>query len=242
MVPGALDVVVRTYVRDFRFLSLSLRALLMHVAGYRRIIVAMPGSSFERLRRDDIPGHAAISVATGGEFKNDYVGQQITKLHADELTDAEYIALVDSDCVFHTRCDLRELMFARGRPIVRFLTKRRADPRDGWRRCVEDFFGQAAPFDAITNTPVLFPRRLFAELRTECVARHGVTLRDWALARRADTLSEFNLLAALAWTKHRDEFVWRAVDDVSDWPFRQFWSRSPRREEMLREAMSFLAR
>ena len=40
-------------------------------------------------------------------YENDYIGQQITKLHADTYSDASVILHLDSDQVFVAPCDLQ---------------------------------------------------------------------------------------------------------------------------------------
>ena len=88
----AIDILIRTYFRDFRWLDLALRSILKFVEGYRRIIIVMPGSSLQRLRGDEIPASARTTVVRCPDYLDDYLGQQVSKLHADEFTDAQLIA------------------------------------------------------------------------------------------------------------------------------------------------------
>jgi len=68
----------------------------------------MPGSSFERLRGDGIPTSTQAIVLRCEEYEDDYIGQQITKLNADNFTDAPLIAHIDSDCIFCARARSRQ--------------------------------------------------------------------------------------------------------------------------------------
>jgi hypothetical protein len=223
----AIDILIRTYFRDFRWLSLSLLSIFKFVEGYRRIIIVMPESSFERLRDDEIPSSGKIAVLLCHDYADDYVGQQVSKLNADNFTDAQLIAHIDSDCIFSTRCTLPTLLTRNERPVIRFLRRSRRRTSDGWRQCITDFHGEALPFDVLVTPPHVYSRDLYRELRGRCRLRHRVTLDEWCLSRRIDSLSEFGLLAAEAWFHHRENYFWVAADDGTEWPCRQYWTRGP---------------
>src|SRR5437016_2118310 len=102
-----IDIFIRTYFRDFRWLDLSLRSIGKFVQGFRRIVIVMPASSFERLRNCAISPSSRATVLCCSEYSDDYLGQQVSKLQADEFTDASLIAHVDSDSIFTPRAHCR---------------------------------------------------------------------------------------------------------------------------------------
>jgi len=226
-VAHAIDILIRTYFRDFCWLTLSLLSTVKFVEGYRRIVIVMPGSSLERLRGDEIPASARAITLACHEYSDDYLGQQVTKLNADLFTDAPLIAHIDSDSIFRAPCSLPALLTRNQRPVIRILWRSRRQASDGWRRCVDDFYGEPLPFDVLAPPPYLYLSDLYGNLRRGCVLRHGIPLDEWCLSRRIDSLSEFGLLAAQAWFHHRDEYCWIAADDETGWPCRAYWSRSP---------------
>jgi hypothetical protein len=228
----ALDIVVRTYFSDLRWLEVSLLSVAKFVEGYRRVVVVMPLSSAERLRAEQIPEPARTTIGYCDEFADDYVGQQISKLYADHYTDADIITHLDSDCVFEAPCNLLALVAGDGRPAIRIRSRSRRPESDGWRRCVTDLYGRPLPFDVLTPAPWSYSRNLYASLRETCRRRQHTTLKSWCMARRCDTVSEFSLLAAEAWFHHRDEYEWVTTDAHTDWPCRQYWSRTPRASEI----------
>jgi hypothetical protein len=236
-----IDIVIRTWFRDFRWLALSLRSILRLVEGYRRIVVVMPGSSLERLPRGVVPATERITVIACPEFANDYLGQQITKLHADEVTDAPLIVHVDSDCIFQSPCALRPLLIKDGRPILRGAWRPKRQLDDGWRRCVIDFYGQPLPFDAVVAPPMIFPASLYRDLRLRCRAFHQIDITQWALSRQIDTLSEYGILCGEAWFARRDDFYWANTENEVYWPCRQYWSHSPKAADIQRRLESELA-
>lgn len=223
-----IDIFIRTYFRDFRWLELSLLSIVKHVEGFRQIIVVMPASSRARLRGSVIPPSAKAVVLTGPEYENDYLGQQVDKLNADLFTGSPFTVHVDSDCFFHGPCSLPALLMRNGRPVVRVLRESRRPARDGWRRCIVDFHGQPLPFDPVVSLPAMYPSDLYRELRARCRDRHCTTVDRWVLSRRLDAVSEFALLAGEAWLGHRDDVCWGFADDETGWPCVQYWSRSPR--------------
>jgi hypothetical protein len=226
-VTPAIDILVRTYFRDFRWLVHCLSSIRNNVKGYRNVVVVMPPSSLDRLRPDDIPNRKGVSVRACDEYVDDYLGQQITKLKADALTDADYVAIVDSDCVFHAPCSLVSLFFEGERPVVRYLGRSRRPATDGWRVCVEEFHGTSLPFGALTAPPWLYPASVFGELRASALRRHGVPVDRWVLGRSLDRVSEIGLLTGQAWLHRRDDFVWRDQLDTNGWRCVAYWSRSP---------------
>jgi hypothetical protein len=230
--PPAIDIHIRTYFRDLRWLHVSLLSVARFVEGYRRIVVVMPRSSAERLNPDQIPDPARTTVVLCDDYADDYIGQQVSKLHADLDTDADIITHLDSDCAFDAPCNLPALLTNDGRPIIRVLAKSRRPASDGWRRCVTELHGRPLPFDPLAPAPWTYSRALYASLRDTCHKRHHTTLEAWCLARRCDTVSEFSLLAAQAWFHHRDQYHWVTVDSDPTWPCRQYWSRSPRANQL----------
>jgi hypothetical protein len=241
MIP-VIDIFVRTYFRDFRWLELSLLSIIKFVEGFRRIVIVMPASSLDRLRGIGLSACEQIIVLECQEYPDDYLGQQITKLSADLFTDAPLIVHVDSDCIFHAPCSLPALLTAHGRPVIRALWKSRRPVADGWRRCVAEFHGEPLPFDALVPPPILYPSHLYRDLRTECLVRHGIELDHWVLSRRIDTMSEFSLMAGQAWFKQRNDFCWVPADNASSWPCFQYWSRSPKAADMRAEVSRALGR
>ena len=227
-----LDIFVRTYFRDLRWLEVSLLSVARFAKGYRRIVVVMPRSSAERLRAEQIADPARTVVDYCDEYVDDYVGQQVSKLYADQYSDADMITHIDSDCVFEAPCDLSALVARAGRPTVRMRSRSRRPTSDGWRRCVADLYGEPLPFDPLTPAPWTYSRNLYASLRETCLQRHRTTLADWCMARRCDMISEFSLLAAEAWFHHQDEYDWATTDSHPDWPCRQYWSRGPRARQV----------
>lgn len=225
MAPGVhptVDVFIRSYHRDRAWLALALRAIHMFLRGHRRVVVVLPRASAERM--GDLTERMAAQVTFHfcDNEADDYLGQQVTKLHADTYTDAQVILHLDADQLFLAPCDVSQLFDgARVRMDHGAASNRPAG--DGWRRCAADFFGRALAWDLTVPPPLAMPRQVYAGLREECLRRHGLALPDYARRRGADRFCEFALLRAQALLFASDRCSWQEHGPLPQ--CRTFWSR-----------------
>ena len=212
-----VDVFIRSYHRDRAWLALALRAIAHYLHGHRRVVVVMPRSS-----RDRMGETGNVHVEYCADYADDYLGQQITKLHADLHTDADVILHLDSDQVLVAPCDVRQL-FDGARIRIDYRADGNRPATDGWRRAARDFFGDEPPWDLTVPPPLAMPRELYAGLRAFCLRRHGCTLIDYALRQGADRFCEFALLRGYALRFAGDLCTWSTAPPLPQ--CRTFWSR-----------------
>ena len=229
---------VRSYYRDLRWLELCLRSIATHCRGFRRTILVVPASSRARL---DHLGLAGDLTVTCSDFADDYLGQQVTKLTADQLTDAELICHVDSDCVFRRPTTPADLLVGR-RPYVLLEPYERLDPHVPWKALTERFLGGTVEHEFMRTPPYTFPRWIYAALRAHALETQGVPLEEYVVAQPHRGFSEFNALGSFAYRFHREEFMWidPLVDEPPEPPCRAFWSRTGPSAEQLREIAELL--
>lgn len=220
----AIDIVIRSYHRDVSWLSLVLRSIELFVTGHRRVIVVAPRSSHPRMNPPALDGASLLECP---DYRNDYLGQQVTKLHADQYTDADIILHVDSDQIFVAACDLSQRLFHRDRLRMTYDPTGRRPARDGWRRCVEGFFGRPVEWDLATSLPLAVPRHVYAALRGECLSKHQVSITQYAHAARVDHFSETALLRGYVALHEHHRYEWvDASKDALVPECRTFWSRA----------------
>lgn len=212
-----VDVFIRSYHRDRAWLALALRAIARYLHGHRRVVVVVPRASRERMGDT---GNATVEYCE--DYADDYLGQQLTKLHADLCTDADIILHLDSDQVFVAPCDVRQL-FDGARIRIDYRADGNRPATDGWRRAARDFFGDEPPWDLTAPPPLAVPRELYAGLRAFCLHRHGCTLADYALRQGADRFCEFALLRGYALRCGGDICTWSEAPLLPQ--CRTFWSR-----------------
>ena len=216
------DLFIRTYWKDLGWLRYCLQSIVAYCHGFRDVIVVAPDSSRQRMIMSDLwPGARFI---WSRDYVDDYLGQQATKLQADLHTDADLICHVDSDCVFHVRTTPDDLMRG-GRP---FIARRRIETlgaRSPWRAATEKFLNWPVAHDYMHHPPFLYPRWLYGEVRAHAPAVHGVDIEAYLAAQPRRGFSEFNVLGAFAWTRHRDDFVWIDAETSPPTPrCRWYWS------------------
>jgi hypothetical protein len=222
-----IDILIRSYHRDVDWLVLAVASIRLFVSGYRDLIVVLPEMSVDRINWPAVPILQDVVVLHCHNYANDYVGQQITKLHADTYTDADVILHLDSDQVFVAPCDLHDQLFAAGRLRMECDSSERRPLVDGWRRCPAVFLRRAVPLDVTASPPVAFPHHLYAEVRRFCERTHGLPIQDYASTLRSDRFSEFAVLRGYALLNEPGRYAWV---DTSTHSFmaecRTFWSRA----------------
>jgi hypothetical protein len=220
------DLIIRSYYRDFGWLRQCLASIGRWCTGFRRTVVVLPGSSLDRWTHLDATP-AGVEVIGCPDYPDDYLGQQISKLYADELTDADYLWHVDSDCVFRRRTSPGDLV-RNGRPVQLMEPYAALGRYVPWRELTENFLGVDTPYEFMRQPPYVFPRWLYAEVRAFCLARHGVTLAEYVRAQPPRGFSEFNALSGYAWHFHPEAFSWvdLTTEPLTDPCCRVFWSRA----------------
>lgn len=228
-----IDIFIRSYYRDWEWLNLALQSTALFVTGFRCVVVVIPRSSVARMDLTSLEKMHRVRVEVCDDYRDDYLGQQVTKLYADTFTDAEVIVHLDSDQVFVEHCDLRRTLIDGSKVKIGYQSGNMRPAADGWRKCVPDFFGRDVAVDVTGPLPLAIQRLTYAELRRMCRDRHGLSLADYAQARSADRFSELALLRAVILIRGLPHYTWL---DLRDRPLiaacRTFWSRAQSPEQV----------
>nr|WP_248832548.1 hypothetical protein [Frankia sp. Mgl5] len=216
-------VLIRTYYRDLAWLSYSLAAVEKWCRGFTEVVVVSPRTGAPAVRRA-LPGSVRLEICP--DYRDDYLGQQVTKLHADRFTDAELICHVDSDVIFTRSTTPVDLLVA-GRPWLVRLPVDKLGRHRPWVASTEDFLGFRVSHDFMQQPPFTYPRWIYPEIRRLSVARHGRSLDEYVTGQPPRGFSEFNVLGAYALAHHPDAFTWfecgdPAVPSLCAW----YWSRA----------------
>lgn len=218
-----MDIVIRSYYKDFRWLSYCLRSIRKFCHGFSNVIVIIPQSSAERFRWLGLG--AGVTTVVCEDYYDDYLGQQVTKLMADSYSEADFICHLDADCVFRRAIRPPDL-FVNGKPTF-VITPYRVLPNSlPWQRLSEGFLGREVEFDFMRRQPLVFPRWLYRDLRQFGRRAFGITLGDYVMSRPSAGFSEYNALGAYAYYHHADAFKWvvRSVPEPEEEFCRWFWS------------------
>ncbi len=222
-----VDLVIRSYYRDFRWLRLALASIDIFLRGYREVVLLLPESSMDRWRESLAPEGMPLRLVVCKDYADDYLGQQVSKLYADQVSGADYIAHLDSDCSFVRPTSCLEELFRAGRPIHIYRQSAVRPAFDGWRRSVQRILGINTVSDFMVKLPAVYPREIYSQLRQFVLGLHGQELAELVLAQRSDQFSEFSVLGAYAFEYMHERFTWLEAEDESlaSWPCIQFWSR-----------------
>jgi hypothetical protein len=202
--PLTCDIIVRSYRKDLDWLSYCLRAIRRHAFGFRQVAVVLPRSTGPWLRRNSVVP-AEVRIEWCDDYDDDYLGQQVTKLYADQLSDADLLCHIDADC-----------LLAEPTSVV--------DRHVPWRQPTEDFLGWQVHHDFMQQPPFVYPRWLYSAVRQHCRKRHRIELSDYVLSRPARGFSEFNVLGAYAHARHPDLFGWAEISAAPPARCVWFWS------------------
>lgn len=212
---------IRSYWKDLDWLGHCLAAVERYCSDFAETVVVLPERSGAWARRRQWPAFARFEVAP--DYDDDYLGQQVSKLHADQWTDCGLICHLDSDCLFQRPTRPSDLLVD-GRPRIVTRPNAPLGRHYPWRGCTEAFLGMPVELDFMCRPPFVFPRGLYAELRAYCDERHGVPLDRYVLSRPPRGFSEFNALGTYAWHRHRDAFAFVDIECAGPACCEWFWS------------------
>jgi hypothetical protein len=214
---------VRSYWKDLDWLELCLRSIGRYCYGFDEVVVAVPESSRHWVVRS--PWLRGVRMFFCPNYPDDYLGQQVTKLLADRIVDAELIVHVDADCIFTRPTHPRDLAPA-GRPQVPTRPIAELGRHYPWRRPTEEFLGFSVGLDFMQQPPFVYPRWLYPLLRRHCCETHGLSIECYVGSRPTRGFSEFNALGAYAHRHHAQDFEFphvcggQAPSPHCDW----YWS------------------
>lgn len=234
----SIDIFIRTYRRDFPLLRICLYSIFKYVTSFRRIIIAVREKEYsllmDSLRRE--PYFDKLSIVKEYNFDDsiDYLGQQITKLHADCFTDADYILFVDSDCVFHAPFDISLQMFSEETDNKKriYLVADKFSDIDSrclvWKRFLE-LCRLPSDTEFMRRLPLLYPSGLLKRVRQFLSHQRkqpfgNACMQVYRSMTPFYTFSEFNLIGAYARTYEPSAFCfvpWSKVTKEMMIPMKQ---------------------
>ena len=207
------DVFIRSYRGDFQWLKYCLRSCDKFLSGFGTIHIAIPASDMGVYKH-----HGSEVVHLVENWDDDYLGQQNTKLHADQYTHGDFILHVDSDCIFTSPTTPDDFMVG-GRAVILH--------EDGvetpWPPIVERTIGFHMESEYMRRLPIIYPKWIYGGFREFIKKMHGMELNEWIKIQPYREFSEFNCLGAWAWKYAHDGVEWRFPHEMPT-KAKQFWS------------------
>eukprot|EP00906_Rhabdomonas_costata_P020247 RCo029427 len=221
--PYVVDVILRTYGGDVDCLGFALRSLDRFAGSlFRAVHIVAPRANLPFLKylerprsRDLIPRY----LHGVDEFTNGYNQQMYDKIHSDEFSDAEFIYHVDSDLVMTRAVHWSDLFSEDLKP---WLPLRRWENMGGsqvWKSKTDHMVNLTCPFGFMVRHGLIYPRIVYRLLRERIRQVHGVSVREYFLARGGQIGSEFEALGLVAWSLCRDRVALWNMDET---PWRSY--------------------
>lgn len=216
----SIDIFIRTYKNDIEWLKYCLKSIHKYVTGYNKIVVCIPEGQ-EKLLKD----FNLRNLYTCPVYKDDYLGQQITKVNADLYCESEYILYVDSDCVFTKPTDLSDF-FVNGKPLIYMTNYGKVGDAICWKNITEITLNRKGiDWEFMRRMPLVYHRDTLAEFKDYIELIHGVTVDNFIVRQSHRNFSEFNAIGAFAYYFYPEKYHFHDTDyGVGEEIVKQRWS------------------
>jgi glycosyltransferase involved in cell wall biosynthesis len=198
-----VDIFIKSYREDFKWLELCLKSIKKYVTGYNEIIILIPeGDNFT-------PTTERTFVHKIKEEGNGYLFQQYCKMIAHNYSGADYIMYVDSDCIFHSPVNVKDLIVD-GKPQILMTSYKELGNLVPWQKPTADFIGQVPEFEFMRRHCFIYHKKTLSNL----LHWFKGDLKKYVLSRTE--FSEFNAIGFYAYLFERDKYNFI---DTKDWTY-----------------------
>lgn len=218
------DIFIRTYEKDLEWLKYCLKSIHKYVTGYRQIIICIPEPQRKLL---DKGGLTSEKIVTCPVYKEDYLGQQISKMLSYEYTDAQAIVFVDSDCCFNKYVDFSIELFENEKPIIYKTLYEKVGDAICWKGITEKVTGQDnIAYEYMRKLPFIFLSETLQRANNYIVEKHNVSLEHYVTSQPGRHFSEFNYLGAFADLHEKENYRFKdtEIEGHGNTYLKQGWS------------------
>lgn len=229
------DIFIKSYHKDFPWLSNCLRSIQRFGTGFRDIVIVIPDT-------DNLDHLTIEKVVKVKEYGEGYMFQQSVKLHADLYTDADMIVQLDSDCVF-TRPVSPESFMTEGKVDWLYTPWGNVgeDAKRAWGEVMRKCIGEDPPAEFMRRSSQMIPRWALQEFRGFIAERHGVGTEHYIMSQPGRHFSEFNCIGFYLWLHHHEKVNWINTEEgLPPNLVRQFWSWGGLTKDVNREIQQIL--
>ena len=186
-----ITVFIRTYQGDVDWLRYCLRSIHLNLSGWSEVIICLPRGQEAAIQ----PLITVERLVTCEPFKDDYIGQQVSKLKAHRYAHGDYILFVDSDVVFKPGSRTSDY-FSGGLPLI--VKERYSElsfpAAKCWQPVVEKLFGQTPEWEYMRNGGIM----IFRKQTLEAFEQAFPDIDAYARSQPYRSFSEFNFLGYFA--------------------------------------------
>jgi hypothetical protein len=145
-------------------------------------------------------------------YKEDYLGQQVSKLQAYKYTDAEAIVFVDSDCCFKSPVDLSVELFEGELPIVYKTVYEHVGDAICWKEITEKTVGANLKYEYMRRLPFVFLSKTLKSASLYINILHDCNISDYVMRQPGRHFSEFNYLGAYAELNEKENYRFKDTE------------------------------
>ncbi len=173
----------------------------------------------------------------------DFLAPHLDFLNIDNMTDADYIMLLDSDSIIVRNVRDSDLFFNDKiiYPYDNISHPALAPAKNLWKPAMDHMVGVDSPYEFMRRHGVVFPRWAFAGLRERVATLFNQSMADYALSMYKEGLfTEWNSLGAYLYFFHHNKIHWEkgwtfndssfhttSKSELQDMQFvEQLWSRA----------------
>lgn len=211
-----VDIFLKSYRGDFKWLYFALKSIERNVAGYSRVILLIPENDKELFDTRNVPLRTEIHYVD--DTGTGWLRQQWFKMTAHKYSYADFIMFSDSDVFFDHPINLQDYVYE-GKPEILYTSWEKVDQAICWKAPTEKFMSEEVPFEFMRRLPLFYHRHTLVEIE-----KFQPDLEN--LIMSSERWSEFNCLGAWAYKNHRDYYKFTNTDD---WKYEpplglQIWS------------------
>lgn len=227
-----ISIFIRTYHKDIKWLNYCLQSIHKNLVGWDEIVICIPTG------QESLLSHLTQEkIVVSKIYRDDYLGQQISKLNAHKYCKGDFILFVDSDVIFKYGADVRDY-FKDNKPVILKAKYDSVGEAICWKIPTEKLFKENIEYEYMRQAPQLFNRSTL-----EMINESFLDLENYVINQPYMMFSEFNVLGFYAEKMQPNEYEFIDVTGNENIPknnSKQFWSWSGLTEKDEKEIKDLL--
>ena len=214
-----IDLVIKSYSKDFWLLKFALDTIKKNVTGYQNLILLIPEHEKNEFDTRDLPERTLVHYVKD-DFGNGWIRQQWFKMSAYNYSFADYIMFSDSDCFFTYPVNLQDVI-KDDKPEILYTSWDKVDQAITWKEPTERIMGCEVAWEYMRRNQLCYHRDSL------------VNIGQWQpdlenIIMKSEKFSEFNLIGAYCDKYEHDKYTWTNTDSWTYVPplAQQVWSHS----------------
>jgi hypothetical protein len=200
-----IDIFIKSYKNDFKWLYHCLNSIVRNVEGYNNLILLIPEKDKHDFDTRVLPQRTLIYYVE--DEGNGYLRQQVYKTQAHKYSSADYILFADSDCIFTRQINLLEYIEG-DKPEILYTDWSKVGDAICWKQPTETILGETVIAEFMRRNCLIYRRQTLVNLNKWKTDLENIIMSS-------ERFSEFNLIGAYAYKFERDNYDFINTDEWS---------------------------